>query len=254
VLLGSALLFGGAVAVLPGLAGARYDAPPTVTAGTNNLFSPMQASIQAGGRVTFANAPINFGHNVHFVIAPTAPQCDSSLPSSPSTASWSGSCTFTVPGSYTFICDRHGHYDASTGQVTGMSGTITVSGGGTTTTTTTITTTTATTTTTPSTAVAAAASGLTVRSSQRGRAIRAGIAVSLPASTLTAELLYRGKPLGHVTKAGLAAGRLKFTVRLSAGGRALLQARRTLKLTLRLTVTAAGASPTTVVRKITLHA
>jgi plastocyanin len=92
-----------------------------LTAGTGSATS---ASIVAGGTVTFTNTSIE-NHNVDFEVqGVTGVACQQALggaspsplrfPNAPASGSWSGSCTFTKAGTYSFTCDQH---EGMTGQV-----------------------------------------------------------------------------------------------------------------------------------------
>lgn len=226
-MLGCVAVFAAAVGGLPGLAGA--DATPTVAA-DNNFFSPMTSAVVTGASVRFADVtPVSFQHNVDFVAGPAKPQCDG-LPTTPSAGAWSGTCTFTKPGTYTFVCDKHGGYDPATRRGTGMYGTVTVSGLPQPTTTTPG--------TTPmSTGGQPAGGALRLGASRRGPMVRASVEIAGPGSHLLAELLRGRVRLGRLARAVPKAGRVRFGVRLSARGRALLKVRQRLMLTLRVTIT-----------------
>lgn len=114
------------VVLLPGVAGSETS--PTVTAvngpGEMHSWSPSSASVGEGGSVTFSN-PTTVPHGVEWIGAPAAPVCSGGVPVGTSEAAsgtkWSGSCTFTRAGTYTFYCTVHG---------AAMSGTIAVAAGG----------------------------------------------------------------------------------------------------------------------------
>jgi plastocyanin len=95
-------------------------------------WSPTQATIASGGSVKFSTGATNAPHGVVWTGGPAAPACGSTVPvgENASKEHWSGSCTFTQPGTYTFHCSVH---------TTEMIGSITVTAAGTTTTTTTTT-------------------------------------------------------------------------------------------------------------------
>jgi plastocyanin len=145
------LLFLGVVAaVMPALASS--EAAPTVTAvgggygePYGHSWSPSQVTIGAGGVVTFTNPSAEVPHGIIWTSA-VKPTCEEGAGKVPVGeehfgTSWSGSCTFTQPGTYAFECSVH-HRE--------MTGTITVNPNGTTTVT--MTTGTSTTTTTTNTA------------------------------------------------------------------------------------------------------
>jgi plastocyanin len=81
----------------------------------NYNWTPESTEINAGGTVEFKNAAGGGSHALQFQAPPAAPSC----PGVPTvgTANWSGTCTFTQAGTYSFICPVH---------PTEMTGTITV--------------------------------------------------------------------------------------------------------------------------------
>jgi plastocyanin len=117
-----------AAVVLPAAAGSETS--PTVTAvnGTGiyaeqtHSWSPPNVTVGEGASVTFSN-PTTVLHGVNWMSTPSGaqvPTC-SGVPvgtgEAASAAEWSGSCTFTQPGTYVFYCTVH---------KAAMSGTITV--------------------------------------------------------------------------------------------------------------------------------
>jgi plastocyanin len=127
------LLLGTAVAVLPAMASS--ETTPTVEAvasgsgvyGPMYAWSPTQASIAQGASVTFSTGSTSAPHGVVWTSA-VKPTCAGSVPvgETNSAEHWTGACTFTQPGTYTFHCSVH---------TTEMLGRITVTAAGTTTTT-----------------------------------------------------------------------------------------------------------------------
>jgi plastocyanin len=113
---------------------ASSETTPTVEAvasgsgvyGPMYAWSPMQATIGQGGSVTFSTGSTGAPHGVVWT-STVKPTCASSVPvgENSSREHWSGACTFTQPGIYTFHCSVH---------TTEMTGTITVTATGTTTT------------------------------------------------------------------------------------------------------------------------
>jgi plastocyanin len=88
------------------------------TAGTIGTYhwQPSTAEINPNGTVEFKNAQA-IPHGLAFEAPPAAPSC-TGIPSV-GTANWSGTCTFTQAGTYSFYCPVH---------PAEMKGTITVSG------------------------------------------------------------------------------------------------------------------------------
>ena len=92
--------------------------------GERHRWSPAQETVSAGSAVTFRN-PTNVPHGVEWRSA-VKPSCEEGPGKVPvggtpaaSGTKWSGACTFSQAGSYTFYCTVHGPE---------MTGTITVSG------------------------------------------------------------------------------------------------------------------------------
>jgi plastocyanin len=112
-----------AAVLLPAVA----DSEGTPTIEANNAcpgrcWKPPSATVNAGGAVNIAN-PTTVPHGVEWRSGPATPSCTSGVPvgTNPgaSGTNWSGSCTFAMPGKYTFFCTVHGAE---------MTGTITVNG------------------------------------------------------------------------------------------------------------------------------
>ena len=118
-------VLGAAAAALPAIAGS--ETVPAIEAvnvgggvyGEEHHWSPPQVAVPAGGAVALSN-PTEVRHGVYWVGGPATPSCSSGVPvGSSETASgtkWSGTCTFSAPGVYTFYCTVHG--PAMTGRVT----------------------------------------------------------------------------------------------------------------------------------------
>jgi plastocyanin len=111
---------GAALTALPALAAE----PPTIEAvnvGTySHYWSPTEAAISTGGSVTLRNSGA-IPHGVNWVGGPVKPECSAGVPVGTTAAAsgtkWSGTCTFSKAGTYTFYCTVHGPE---------MTGTITV--------------------------------------------------------------------------------------------------------------------------------
>lgn len=112
--LGAGVLCAAAVA----LPAAGSEPAPTVEAvnsgglyGTSHYWTPGSVTIAPGGAVTLANSTA-VPHGVRWVGGPAVPACAASVPVGTGPASsgtgWSGACTFTTPGEYTFYCTVHG--------------------------------------------------------------------------------------------------------------------------------------------------
>jgi plastocyanin len=265
----------GAGALAAGLtAGGAFGALPSTAAFTvvDNAFQAQgdggsATTIGLGGKVTFAYPSGGDEHNVRFTRdGVRCNQTDGSggainstvVPSTPEEQGWAGECTFTQPGTYTFLCDVPEH---------GMKGTVTVvDETPPATTTKPDTPAPGTTTTTPApapgpgttpTTVAPAAPGtvppapkVTVAKRQSGTAIRGTIVkggartkVAVDVRATRGSVRAPGRRSGRVSvgKASAlrtsAAGRLSFAVALDARARAALKRARTLALDVRVTVT-----------------
>jgi plastocyanin len=104
-----------AVVGIPALAYGQQG-PPTVSAvdnGASHSWDHPDITIAPGGTVTFQNTTPT-GHNVDFTDKqPTCTQTSGTVISAPppmptfATKPWSGTCTFSTPGDYPFICDVH---------------------------------------------------------------------------------------------------------------------------------------------------
>jgi plastocyanin len=282
-------LLGASVVTLPAVAGSETS--PTITAenigggvyGEEHRWSPAQATIAPGGAVTLSN-PTEVKHGVRWVNGPATPSCDGGVPvgttAADSNTNWSGSCTFTAAGVYTFYCTVHG---------AAMAGHITVGAGETTTT--------GTTTTTPTTAapgigagtsgpsgaaapgasnalgsggsspfLGSAARALKLAANQRGRSVRGSVAVSQAGAhgSLEVDLLARSASLaraghsaqvrvGRVVRSSLSAGTARFSVPLNRRAKAALARKGRLALSVKVVLKPAGGSPVSLTRGVVLH-
>jgi plastocyanin len=117
-------MLGVILALLPAVASST-EPSPTVDAVNQGLYghswSPTEVSVATGGSVTLRNST-TVPHGVRWVSGPATPVCDAGVPVGTTTAAsgveWSGSCTFSQAGTYTFYCTVHGPE---------MTGTVTVS-------------------------------------------------------------------------------------------------------------------------------
>jgi plastocyanin len=278
-----AALLGAAVVILPAVASSETS--PTIEAynvGPYYHWNPAAATINGGAAVTFTNPSSEVKHGVEWRPGnPTTPSCSAGVPvgtnSGASGTKWTGTCTFTTPGTYTFYCTVHGSE---------MTGSITVNANGTTTTTTTSTgtgtqTTTAgggysTTTATPtgsssqggsgSPLAGSAAQAVKLASNQHGKSVRGSVAIS-PAGTggrLEVDLLARTASLasagqasqvrvGRVVRSSLQAGKVSFSVPLNARARRALRRHGRLALSVKVLVTRLGGSAVTTTRRVVVH-
>ncbi len=270
-----AAALGVAVAVLPTVASSEttpainaVNEPGGLYSEEHHRWSPPQTTIAAGGAVTLSNSG-EIPHGVRWVSDPVKPVCEEGAGKVPvgtepsaSGTKWSGECTFSQPGTYTFYCTVHGPE---------MTGTITVLPNGATTTSTTMPTPAPTTPTTPTTPVeypseSALAGGPSLRSAQRGGAVKGSLEVSKAGAgdRLEIDLLATRASLatahrharitvGRLVRESVSAGRLAFAVKLDAKGRKALARRRQLALSVRITLTPAYGEPLTVTRAVVEH-
>jgi plastocyanin len=260
-------VLGAAAAVLPAIASSETS--PTVTAeniggfyGEEHRWTPSQVTVNAGGVVTFSN-PTEVKHGVHWISPPSTPTCDSGVPVGTTEAvsgtKWSGTCTFTQPGTYTYYCTVHG---------SAMAGTITVSPGGTTTPTPTTTTTTGTT-TTPTTETpppSPLVGNPSLRASQRGTSVHGSLDISQAGAGghLEVDLFAQSASLakvrhstrvrvGRFVRGSAPAGRQSFSVKLGAKARRALSRRHRLALVVKITLVPVHGETTAFTRAVVVH-
>jgi len=276
--LGVAAVLAGAVVALPAMAGSE-----TITAVNEGIYghhwSPGTLTVSEGGVVTLSN-PTEVDHGVEWRSGPTKPSC-SGVPVGTSAAAsgtnWSGTCTFTTPGVYTFYCTVHGP---------AMTGTITVNANGSTTTTMTGPATqpqgASTTPTTPAASpgygpevtrslsgtggsplAGSASSALKLSGTQHGGSVHGSLAVSQAGSGGRLEVLLlarraslasaaRRSPVqvGRLVRSPLRAGTVLFTVALDAKARHALRLQRRLPLSARIVLASPRGSAVTITRAL----
>jgi plastocyanin len=268
-----AALLGGAVVVLPAIASSE---PPSISAynepGVYGLHSwmPSTATVNPGGAVKFSNPYGETYHGLKFTggSAGATPSC-TGIPAAagePSGAiDWHGECTFSTPGTYTFICTVHAE----------MRGTITVNPNGTTTTTT----------TTPTTTVptppagsgpggsgvggspfAGGAHALKLATAQHGSSVHGSIDVAAAGAggRLEVALFATGASLaavhhssrvriGRYVRSSVHAGVASFGVALTARGRASLRRHTHLAVTVHIVLTPVSGAPAVMTKNVVLH-
>lgn len=271
-----AAVLGAAAAVAPAVASSETS--PTVeavntTTGSGiyteerHSWAPSEVTVMAGGTVAFRNSTA-VPHGVEWRSA-VKPTCSSGVPVGTTPAasgtSWSGTCTFSEPGTYLFYCTVHGPE---------MSGTITVNANGTTTiatptgpTTTGPTPTTAPTATTPVPPSRSPLAGAPkVPRNQRGGSVHGSLDISKAGTggRLEVDLLVQSAALaksgrgatvrvGRLVRAGISAGKLSFSVRLDARARRSLRRHGRLPLTVRIVLAPRAGKPVTVSRGVVVH-
>jgi plastocyanin len=274
----AAAALGVAAVALP--ATAASEGSPTIEnedpSGGGHHWKPPTATVEAGGVVVFKNTNASVPHGIHWNSTPATPTCDSSVPvGSASATSWSGNCTFTVPGTYTFYCSFHGPSMSGTIVVTGPpapgkapsaettppgtgtgappgfgptgGGSGSPSGGP-----------------APSATAASAAalSALRLAVPRHGGVLHGSLLIPAADASgrLQVELLAARSALtagtlrvGQLVRNGIAAGRLAFTLTPSARALRSLRRRGSLKLTMTARLQAASGAGASVSRRLTLH-
>ncbi len=105
-----AAVLAAALAALP--AGAVEPTIEAVNAGLySHYWSPAQAAVATGASVTLKNSTAT-PHGVEWRSGPATPVCSAGVPvgttAAASGTNWSGTCTFSKPGTYVFYCTVHG--------------------------------------------------------------------------------------------------------------------------------------------------
>ena len=262
-MLGAALL-GGAVVILPALASSETT---TITAYNEpglygrHSWMPSTATVGPGGVVKFANPYGETRHGLKFTGGPATPSC-TGIPVAATeeigATSWQGECTFSAPGTYSFVCTVH---------PAEMKGTITVNPNGTTTTTTTTPTTTVPTTPVEPPSGSPLFGGLSLRSSQRGGSVKgtldisragAGDRLEIDVFAKSASVAKAGRTarvrVGRLVRGSVSAGELSFAVKLSANARRALKRHRRLALTVKIALTPVYGESLTATRPVVEHA
>jgi plastocyanin len=227
---------------------------------TDDVYTPTQATIALGGKVSFGYAEGGESHNVHFERG--GAECTQfagafvgavdgrALPAVSEPAGWSGECRFTQPGIYRFFCDDHADM---TGKITVANGDGTLPVEATPTPTATAAPQPTQPTPTPapggggSAPAPVTAPKATIAASQRGNAIAGSLtggsartAVTIEALAKRTDLRAKGKAklvrAGKVSKTVASGATVKFSVPLNAKAKAALKRLRKLKLTIDVTV------------------
>jgi plastocyanin len=270
-----------ATVALPAIASSETS--PTIEAYDvgvySHYWSPASATVAPGGVVKFANPYSDVNHGLEFTSA-SKPSC-TGIPAAAGEKTgapeWHGECTFSAPGTYTFICTVH---------PSEMKGTITVAANGTTTTTTTVgsyetsgpgsnpATPTGLGPQSPTGARPSAgallagdsSTALRLASTQHGRSVHGSVAVSQAASggKLEVRLLAtraslartghrRTVQVGRASLFPLHAGTNTFTVALDATARHALHLHRHLALTVTIAISSASGAALTLTRQVVVH-
>jgi|SRR6188768_2128628 len=212
-------------------------------------WKPSAVTAAPGGAVAFRNPGAVTPHGVHWTGGPEKPSC-SGVPVDEFGTSWSGACTFSQAGNYTFVCTVHPEE---------MKGTITVVSGETT--------------PAPGSGPPGAApapegpliEALRLPKNQRGSVVRGSIAVSptaaggrlavvLEAARASLGQRAAGKVrVGKLAHSLTSSGQVRFAVALKASAQRALRQQGHLPLTLEAIVTPASGTATTITRRVELH-
>jgi plastocyanin len=226
------------------------DVPTVEPAETPSGFAWKPASVTStpGGSVAFRNPGNVVPHGVHWSGGPGKPSC-SGVPVDEFGTSWSGACTFSQAGTYTFVCTVHP--EEMKGTITVASGETTPPGSGPG--------------APPTPAEEPLVEALRLPRDQHGTVVRGSIAVS-PVGVggrLAIELEARRASLGQrtagrvrvgtLTRSLAKPGQMRFAVLLEASAKRALRQRGRLRLTVKTVVTPPNGSATTMTRRIELH-
>jgi plastocyanin len=247
------------------LAGAQGQAP-TVTAhdyyfqAPDGSRTPASVTIAAGGAVSFGYPAGLSQHDVHFLGGPAAPSCaganaasqaafdSSGRSATPQGPGWSGTCTFSAPGEYSFNCTLHPSVMYGTVHVapTPAAGTGSGSGSG----------------SGASGTAAPAVSAVAVPSVQHGSAVTGAVTLGNDGSRLVVDVyaahsllaVAHSVPVGRTIATAVPAGRHSFRVALNGAARRALRRHRRLALKVKLSVSAGSQPAVVVTRHLTLTA
>jgi plastocyanin len=234
--------------------------------GEHHRWSPAQVTVSVGAAVTFRNSSeVLHGVEWRSAIKPSCEEGPGKVPVGTTPAAsgtkWSGACTFSQPGIYTFYCTVHGPE---------MTGRITVNAESPTPTTTTAPTTTlaptATTPSSPGPSSSPLIRGPSLRSSQRGGTVRGSLEVSQAgaggrlevdlfansASLATARHSTRVR-VGRLVRNSVSAGKVPFAVGLTPRARRALKRHHRLALTVKITLTPLHSTPFNLTRVVIEH-
>jgi plastocyanin len=267
---GAAGLLLAVASVASELAGAQAPTP-TVTAhdyyfqAPDGSRTPASVTIASGGAVSFGYPAGLSQHDVHFTSGLAPPSCsggnaasqaafDSSGHSAtPQGPGWSGTCTFSAPGDYSFRCTLHPSVMYGTVHVAASAGGSSPpsSGSG----------------TAPPPAptaptAAPAVSAVAVPGVQHGSAVAGTVTLGNDGSRLVVGVyaahsllaVAHSVRVGQTLATGLPAGRHNFRVALNGAARRALHRHRRLALKVRLSVIAGSQPAAVVTRHLTLTA
>jgi plastocyanin len=237
-LLAAAVVLGAAAAAVPSLAAgnsASFSAVDFAWTANGNAKST-SVTIAPGGSVGFSYPTGRSLHNADFGNGPRPAGCAQTagapagrvppLPHIPSSAGWSGSCSFVTPGIYRFHCDEHPF----------MTGAVVVQGP-------------------PGSPLAGRpATAISIPSRQRGVAVHGTVKLSRPAAggTLEVDLRVGTKQVGRLTRTPLSAGTLRFAAAIGPASKRALRSRGRLTVTAKVIVRPPGRPTVSVTRRLQL--
>jgi plastocyanin len=255
-----ALCLAALAALAVSAAGAQPPPSASFTASNNEWTADgggSTATIAAGGSVTFTSGPGNNPHNARF--SSSGPSyCDPALPVGPTSPTWSSTCRFDAPGTYSFICTQHDGMDGTVEVVaTGDplppppgTGPGTPPGGG-----------------PPGGSPSEpGAFAVKVARRQRGTAVRGSVTTTEDGSRLAVRALASNRALSEkrprrIRKVSVGslrrqlgdAGKVHFAIKLSAAARRALKRSERLAVELRISVTPPAGDATTRTARVTLR-
>jgi len=214
------------------------------------VWKPSALTVAPGGTVAFANPSAIVPHGLAWTGGPQQPSC-SGVPVGSSGTEWSGTCSFSQAGTYTFVCTVHPEE---------MKGTVTVAssepgpvpGPGPV--------------APPTSAKGPLIEGLRLLKNQRGSKVRGSFAVSSAAvggafsvglEAKRTALGGHGKalvPVGALFRSITRAGRHHFAVRLKPTALRVLRSRGHMSLVVRVAVAPPDDTPVLRSRRVELHA
>jgi plastocyanin len=240
-----------AVAVVPGMAAGSAPTSASFTA-TDFAWNASggtatRVTIAHGGTVAFSYPSGHSEHDADFAGGPRPTSCTQTsgpssgaippLPRHPTSAAWSGTCTFSTPGTYTFHCDLHPF----------MHGTIVVQGSG------------------GSPFAGPRSRAISIHSRQRGTSVHGSVRLSSAATGGRLEIVLRASArslgrrgngkvrVGRLISSELKPGVARFAVSLGAAGRRAERTLGMLAITVHVIVEPPGFPSVSGIRQVLLR-